>query len=210
MQDLTDVTCMFLTFRVATVPPTFSYGIFFRLWNWILDLITGLAEAKLRMCGKGTGVAFLPGTRFSTSHRYPVSSLYHLVSPLWLRNIPRLHASLFLHSFAFYLTLSYSRQYIVVRSVITCGRISPVFYVFFSDAGGSVSVPSGASGSLFVDEFGWKCDDRGVVVPSSQNSTSPSAPSVPRLTRLPLSRMMSSMVTRLSENIWSESGLPKL
>lgn len=52
-------------------------------------------------------------------------------------------------------------------------------------------------------ESGWKCADLGLVLPSSQNSISPSAFRVPFLTRWPLSRMRSSMVRDLSENILS-------
>lgn len=47
----------------------------------------------------------------------------------------------------------------------------------------------------------WNCADRSVDVPSSQNSTSPSALSKPFLTRLPFSRIRSSMVIDLSEKI---------
>jgi hypothetical protein len=46
----------------------------------------------------------------------------------------------------------------------------------------------------------WNCAERGVVLPSSQNSTSPSALKEPLLTRLPFSRIRSSIVTDLSEN----------
>lgn len=49
----------------------------------------------------------------------------------------------------------------------------------------------------------WNCADRGVELPSSQNSTLPSALSEPFLTRLPFSRIRSSMVTDLSEKIYS-------
>ena len=67
--------------------------------------------------------------------------------------------------------------------------------------GDSVSLPSSACGSLLVVVFGKKLADRGVVVPSSQNSTSPSALRVPFFTNCPFSRIRSSTVTDLSENI---------
>jgi hypothetical protein len=47
----------------------------------------------------------------------------------------------------------------------------------------------------------WNWADRGVALPSSQNSTSPSALREPLLTRLPFSRIRSSTVTDLSEKI---------
>jgi hypothetical protein len=58
-------------------------------------------------------------------------------------------------------------------------------------------------------DSGWKCADRGVELPSSQNSTSPSALRDPFLTRFPFSRMRSSIVTDLSEKI-CESQLVKM
>lgn len=76
----------------------------------------------------------------------------------------------------------------------------------FSDgflvSGCSTNLPSGASGSLFIVLFGMKLADRGVVEPSSQNSTSPSALKEPRFTSWPFSRMRSSIVTDLSEKIY--------
>ena len=56
---------------------------------------------------------------------------------------------------------------------------------------------------LSVKRSLWKCADRGVEEPSSQNSTSPSALREPRLTRLPFSFIRSSIVTDLSEKIYT-------
>jgi hypothetical protein len=79
--------------------------------------------------------------------------------------------------------------------------VSETELIGVAEAGGSVNLPSSASGSLFVVVFGMKLADRGVVVPSSQNSTSPSALREPFFTNCPFSRMRSSMVTDLSEKI---------
>ena len=86
-----------------------------------------------------------------------------------------------------------------------------LFYDGLSEDAGSVSVPRRPSDLLCVVELAWNCADLGVVVPSSQNSMSPS-PSSPRLTRSPFSRIMSSSVTRLSEKIYdplAESKSPR-
>jgi hypothetical protein len=59
-------------------------------------------------------------------------------------------------------------------------------------------------------DSGWKWAERGVELPSSQNSTSPSALSEPLLTRSPFSRIRSSIVTDLSENICGSQCLGSL
>jgi hypothetical protein len=70
-----------------------------------------------------------------------------------------------------------------------------------SDDGFWVEGCSTKRSSPFGFDSGWKWADRGVELPSSQNSTSPSALSEPLLTRSPFSRRRSSIVTDLSEKI---------
>jgi hypothetical protein len=71
----------------------------------------------------------------------------------------------------------------------------------FSDFVDSVNLPS-SKPSVLVVVFGMWFADRGVLDPSFQNSTSPSVLKEPRFTSCPFSRIKSSIVTGLSENIY--------
>jgi hypothetical protein len=90
----------------------------------------------------------------------------------------------------------------IVQGMVVLARSLRMWYHYsFGDFEGwflsvNRSSPAGAA-SL------WKCADRGVEEPSSQNSTSPSALREPRLTRPPFSFIRSSIVTDLSEKIYT-------
>lgn len=121
----------------------------------------------------------------------------------------------FVYSFVIQLSLEHVTDVGVVQGIVVpaSSQCMSDLHTFGVSEGGwflSVNLSSPAGAALV-----WKCAERGVEEPSSQNSTSPSALREPRLTRLPFSFIRSSIVTDLSEKIcsplatWLRRSLPR-